>query len=98
MYCVVNVVHCACTCMIIFTSHPQMVVWLVRYTQSQDSHRFSLIFLFFLLGTVTSALELGGTQIFKTVQYFIKYHSINDYHGTELTQTNTLTHPVQYST
>ena len=26
-------------------------------------------------------LELGGTQIFKTVQYFIKYHSINNYHG-----------------
>ena len=24
-------------------------------------------------------VELGGTQNFKTVQYFIKYHSINNY-------------------
>ena len=26
-------------------------------------------------------LELGGTQIVETVQYFIKYHGINNYHG-----------------
>ena len=29
----------------------------------------------------TQALELGGTQNFKTVRYFIKYHGINNYHG-----------------
>ena len=26
-------------------------------------------------------VELGGTQKFKTVRYFIKYHGINNYHG-----------------
>ena len=26
-------------------------------------------------------LELGGTQNLKTVQYFIKYHDTNNYHG-----------------
>ena len=26
-------------------------------------------------------VELGGTEIFKTVRYFIKYHGINNYHG-----------------
>ena len=26
-------------------------------------------------------LELGGTQILETVQYFIKYHGINNYYG-----------------
>ena len=26
-------------------------------------------------------LELGGTEIFKAVQYFIKYHGINNYCG-----------------
>ena len=38
-----------------------------------------------------------STQIFKTVRYFIKYHGINNHHGVLFTQTNTLTHPVQYS-
>ena len=28
-----------------------------------------------------SKLELGSTQNFKMVRYFIKYHSINNYHG-----------------
>ena len=30
-------------------------------------------------------VELGGTQNFKTVWYFIKYHGINNCHGVELT-------------
>ena len=34
-------------------------------------------------------IELGGTQILKTVRYFIKYHGITNYHGIWLTQMNT---------
>ena len=30
----------------------------------------------------TLGLELGGTQILKTVRYFIKYHGITNYHST----------------
>ena len=37
------------------------------------------------------ALELGSTQILKTVRYFIRCDSI------WLTQMNTFTHPVKYS-
>ena len=41
-------------------------------------------------GTIVwDTLELGGTQILKTVQYFIKYHGITNYHGIWLTQMNT---------
>ena len=36
-----------------------------------------------------AAVELGGTQILKTVRYFIKYHGITNYHGIWLTQMNT---------
>ena len=39
-------------------------------------------------------LELGGTQILETVRYFIKYSSINNYHGTLI---STFTYPVKYS-
>ena len=30
-------------------------------------------------------MELDGTQILEMVQYFIKYHSINNYYGIKLT-------------
>ena len=46
---------------------------------------------------INMKLELGGTQILKTVRYFIKYHGITNYHGIWLTQMNTFTHPVKYS-
>ena len=41
-----------------------------------------------------SIVELGGTQILETVQYFIKYHSINNYHGILI---NAFMYPVKYS-
>ena len=40
------------------------------------------------------AIELGGAQILETVQYFIKYHGINNYYGISI---NTFIHPVKYS-
>ena len=36
-------------------------------------------------------------QTFKMVQYCIKYYGINNYHGIYVTQTNTFTYPVKYS-
>ena len=42
----------------------------------------------------TIRVELGGTQILEKVQYFIKYHSINKYHGILV---NAFMYPVKYS-
>ena len=39
-------------------------------------------------------VELGGTQILETVQYFIKYHGINKYYGILI---NAFMYPVKYS-
>ena len=39
-------------------------------------------------------VDLGGTQILETVQYFIKYHGINNYYGILI---NTFMYPVKYS-
>ena len=42
----------------------------------------------------TIRVELGSTQILEKVQYFIKYHGINNYHGILI---NTFMYPVKYS-
>ena len=42
----------------------------------------------------TLTLELGGTQILETVQYFIKYHGINNYYGILI---NAFMYPVKCS-
>ena len=39
-------------------------------------------------------VELGGTRILETVQYFVKYHGINNYYGILI---NTFMYPVKYS-
>ena len=42
-------------------------------------------------------LELGGTQIFKSVRYFIKYHGINSYLGILSTHSHIQTSSYKYS-
>ena len=42
---------------------------------------------------IESIIELGDTQILETVQYFIKYHGLNNYYGILI---NTFMYPVRY--
>ena len=57
------------------------------YRKLQTLARISNMFITVLLIIVTGLrgcwlyIELGGTQNLKTVQYFIKYHGTNNYHG-----------------